>query len=86
MRGLGSFTVDVESRIARASYGIKVREQFDPDLHDVRDKIWYEDRQQWYADNQMTWTLKAVRQFEAWIITLEFRDTTHRIKYLLTWY
>lgn len=60
MRGLGSFTVDVQSRIARASYGVACGKYFDPDVHLVQDKYWDEQRLEWWAKNQVEWTLKIV--------------------------
>ncbi|KAF4462383.1 hypothetical protein FALBO_10812 [Fusarium albosuccineum] len=50
--------VNVEARIARMSYGIKSQTQFDPEIHDIRDKVWSDSEQEFKAQNQMKWFLR----------------------------
>ncbi|KAK2024068.1 actin-like ATPase domain-containing protein [Colletotrichum zoysiae] len=51
-------SVNVKSRIARVSYGVSVRENFDKKKHSSKSKIWCKDEQKWLADDQMNWFLK----------------------------
>ncbi|KAF5017906.1 hypothetical protein F66182_10135 [Fusarium sp. NRRL 66182] len=52
------FEVNIESRIARMSYGIRYRTRFIVGLHDECDKIWSEEEQEFETDNKMTWFLR----------------------------
>lgn len=54
------FTVEVQSRISRASYGVICQEKFDASKHLEEDKIWDEDQQDWKAKNQMKWLIQEV--------------------------
>ncbi|KAL1835623.1 hypothetical protein VTJ49DRAFT_6307 [Mycothermus thermophilus] len=58
LQGLGSFTVQIQSRIARASYGTTVIRDWNSRMHKKKDKYWDEERQGWYARDQMDWSLK----------------------------
>ncbi|KAJ3530223.1 hypothetical protein NM208_g9420 [Fusarium decemcellulare] len=53
-----SIGVNVKARIARMSYGIKYTTRFDPKVHDIRDRHWSEDEQEFQAKNQMKWFLR----------------------------
>jgi hypothetical protein len=50
----------VLSRILRCSYGTRFHTLFDPSMHSVEDKFWYEMKGLWYAKNQMEWYLYKV--------------------------
>jgi hypothetical protein len=50
----------VVSRIARYSYGFRVNQVFDPNVHSFQDRWWDDERGQWMARNQMAWILKRV--------------------------
>lgn len=50
----------IASRFARHSYGILVSHEFDPSLHQLRDKYIDKVDGTVRADNQMTWLLKKV--------------------------
>ncbi|KAJ3961879.1 hypothetical protein N0V92_001443 [Colletotrichum tropicale] len=51
-------SVKVQSRIARASYGVRFRTHFDPSKHLEKDKHWCDIDQEWKADNQIHWYLE----------------------------
>ncbi|RFN42067.1 hypothetical protein FIE12Z_12891, partial [Fusarium flagelliforme] len=53
--GLG---VQIGARVARKSYGVCFTERFDEKKHLQHHKYWNEERQEWYANNQMKWFLK----------------------------
>lgn len=55
-----SMPVAVTSTIARASYGITFRADFDDNTHLREDKTWDEYELRWKANNQITWFLKKV--------------------------
>jgi hypothetical protein len=66
MRGLSStFSVDVEARVARASYGTMSDNVWRPSKYKLSDKFWHEARQGWYAQNQMNWYIEIVCPFPA---------------------
>ncbi|KAF5561106.1 mitochondrial-type heat shock 70 [Fusarium napiforme] len=50
--------VTVGARVARNSYGVSFRTDFDPQKHRQSDKVWSEERQEWRAENQMQWFLR----------------------------
>ncbi|KAK1970942.1 actin-like ATPase domain-containing protein [Colletotrichum sublineola] len=51
-------SVSVKSRIARASYGVTFRTDFDKKKHSALSKKWCEEERKWMAYNQMNWFLK----------------------------
>ncbi|KAK8110207.1 Heat shock 70 kDa protein 12B [Apiospora kogelbergensis] len=53
-----SMPVAITSTIARASYGITFRADFDENTHLREDKTWDEYELRWKANNQITWFLK----------------------------
>ncbi|CAJ2504004.1 Uu.00g113980.m01.CDS01 [Anthostomella pinea] len=57
-QGLVKQTVQVRSRIARASYGWCYATNFIEGVHDKRDKRWDEYDGEWVAWKQMTWAVK----------------------------
>ncbi|KAJ4418730.1 hypothetical protein N0V82_005403 [Gnomoniopsis sp. IMI 355080] len=50
-------SVEIRSRVARASYGIVCREAWDPTKHSIEDKIFDPQQQLWKATNQMKWLI-----------------------------
>ncbi|KAK4110219.1 actin-like ATPase domain-containing protein [Canariomyces notabilis] len=58
LRGISTFSVKVESRIARASYGLVQWVSWNPAVHNPVDKVWDEDEQAWKAKDQMGWLIK----------------------------
>ncbi|RGP65283.1 hypothetical protein FLONG3_9259 [Fusarium longipes] len=60
-------SITVDTRIARMSYGTSFIEEFDRKKghHRVSDRIWSEDEQIWYADNQMKWFLREGRDMSS---------------------
>lgn len=54
------FSVEVRSRICRASYGIICQEKWDENKHLPEDKFWDDDQQGFKARNQMKWLVKEV--------------------------
>ncbi|KAK3488063.1 uncharacterized protein B0T23DRAFT_447115 [Neurospora hispaniola] len=56
--GIGKLSVQVQTRVARASYGICWNEPWDTRRHDPEDKYWCEIDQQYFARGQMAWLLK----------------------------
>ena len=63
MRGLSTFSVDVEARVARASYGSMANNVWRASKHKLSDKFWHEARQGWYAQHQMNWYIEIVCHF-----------------------
>ncbi|KAI0401998.1 hypothetical protein F4802DRAFT_618248 [Xylaria palmicola] len=57
-RGLTEQVVKVQSRVARMSYGWKFWTEFNPNCHDLRDKVWDRVRGKWMASNQIEWAIK----------------------------
>lgn len=55
--------ITVTSTISRASYGIKISEQFEEGKHLEEDKKWDQEEGKWRAKNQMKWYLKKVWRF-----------------------
>lgn len=51
----------VKARIARASYGLRIRLPWDGSRHSRRDKTWHKHRLEWRATNQMRWLIVKVR-------------------------
>ncbi|KAK1995876.1 actin-like ATPase domain-containing protein [Colletotrichum falcatum] len=51
-------SVNVQSRIARASYGVTFETDFKKREHSARSKIWSDKEQKWMASDQMSWFLK----------------------------
>ncbi|EQB48470.1 hypothetical protein CGLO_12301 [Colletotrichum gloeosporioides Cg-14] len=51
-------SVKVQSRIARASYGVGFNTRFDPSKHLEKDKFWCDVNQEWKAKNQIHWYLE----------------------------
>ncbi len=68
--------IEVESRIARASYGVSYDEEWVLGKHAAKDKIWSDIHQCNMAANMMRWFLKQVRQT---LRTLHFLSTEHRL-------
>ncbi|KIL94945.1 hypothetical protein FAVG1_01876 [Fusarium avenaceum] len=50
--------VRVGARIARRSYGICFHTKFNPKIHEISDRFWSDDQQEWRAKDQMRWFLK----------------------------
>ncbi|WZH40085.1 mitochondrial-type heat shock 70 [Fusarium acuminatum] len=50
--------VRVGARIARRSYGVCFNTKFNPEIHDISDRFWANDQQEWLAKEQMKWFLK----------------------------
>ncbi|KAI1749158.1 hypothetical protein F4782DRAFT_533771 [Xylaria castorea] len=63
--GLTEKVVKVRTRIARLSYGWTFSLPFDPNIHDVRDKIWDDITGTWQADDQMEWAIKKGQDISA---------------------
>ncbi|CVK84197.1 related to hsp70 protein [Fusarium mangiferae] len=59
---LANLGVEVETRVARMSYGIKIRAPFMEGHHNQADKVWSHVYQKYLADNQMAWFLKEVKK------------------------
>ncbi|KAF5713871.1 hypothetical protein FMUND_7702 [Fusarium mundagurra] len=55
---LANLGVEVETRVARMSYGIKCRTPFVEGHHNEADKLWSHVYQNYRAENQMAWFLK----------------------------
>ncbi|KAM0489237.1 hypothetical protein ACHAP7_000294 [Fusarium lateritium] len=55
-----SLGINVETRIARMSYGIICSVPFIEGWHDKRDKEWDDSEQRFEASNQMRWFLREV--------------------------
>ena len=53
----------VISRKARYSYGVMLNEFFDNKHHDVNDRFFDEQRDEWMAREQMSWFIKQVSDF-----------------------
>lgn len=53
-------SVQVGSRVARASYGTLQYENYDPDVHDRRDRAWSDEEAGWVAVDQPVWFIKYV--------------------------
>ena len=58
--GIPAFSVQVQARVARSSYGVTMNDDWSAKRHARKDKYWCEDRQAWMASNQMDWFLKVV--------------------------
>ncbi|KAH6856361.1 hypothetical protein B0I37DRAFT_425624 [Chaetomium sp. MPI-CAGE-AT-0009] len=58
IQGLPTFSVNVQERVARASYGVRYDESWCEKTHNPDDKFYDEDWQEWQARNQMSWFLK----------------------------
>ena len=54
--------VSVISTIARASLEVRFHEPFEEGKHLEEDKLWNEDEGRYYAEDQMWWYLRKVRQ------------------------
>ncbi len=52
--------IKITSTIARASFGVSMREAWNGEKHLVEDRCWDEDELKWKAKNQMRWYLKKV--------------------------
>lgn len=57
------FTVEVVSRISRASYGVTCQEKFDPTKNLNKDKVFDEEQQDTKATNQMKWLIEEGRPY-----------------------
>jgi len=57
---VGEDVAKVESRIARASYGLVYRTKFIEGQHDPRDKRWCPVEEDYFAVGQVEWFLKKV--------------------------
>lgn len=55
------FSVDVGSRIARASYGVVCEEEFDGDVHQAKDKVFNPVLQKDVVPMVMKWHVCSVR-------------------------
>jgi hypothetical protein len=58
--GLSRLSIEVKSRIARASYGIRMRDTFNPKIHDGTDKVWDQLTREWKANNQIELFIEKV--------------------------
>ena len=58
---LPTFLVNIEARVARASYGVMLNEPWRKKAYKAEDKYYDEKWQEWLAENQMQWFLKIVR-------------------------
>lgn len=54
-------TVEVESRIARASFGVVCQEDFDPEKHLDEDKVMDNDLGRFVVTKRMKWFITKVR-------------------------
>ncbi|KAH6632067.1 hypothetical protein F5144DRAFT_612594 [Chaetomium tenue] len=54
---LPTFLVNVQARVARASYGVMLNKSWREEVHNPDDKYYSEDRQKWMAQKQMRWFL-----------------------------
>ncbi|EGO59403.1 hypothetical protein NEUTE1DRAFT_39823 [Neurospora tetrasperma FGSC 2508] len=63
--GIGKLSVQVQTRVARASYGICLSEPWDTRRHDPEDKYLCEIDQKYFARNQMAWLLKEIDEIAA---------------------
>lgn len=58
--GIGKLSVQVQTRVARASYGICWNEPWNSQHHNHEEKYFCDIEQQYYARNQMAWLLEEV--------------------------
>lgn len=58
------FSVEVASRISRASYGVMCMEKWDEQKHQghPEDRIFDNQHRMWKANNQMKWLIREVRK------------------------
>ena len=79
-QGLSSArSVDITSRVARLSYGLRMRVPFVVGKHDIRDRVWDEKSCFYRANNQMLWYIRRVS-----LSSLTLSASAHCCKRLLT--
>ncbi|TRX88275.1 hypothetical protein FHL15_010842 [Xylaria flabelliformis] len=61
-RRLTEPVMKVHARVSRLSYGWDTMPFFDPNIHDVRDRVWDDTVEDWLAENQVEWVIKRVSQ------------------------
>ncbi|KAK0672629.1 hypothetical protein QBC41DRAFT_380636 [Cercophora samala] len=59
LHGYSNFSVDVQGRISRASYGVTCRMPWNDDVHDAAQKYFCEVEQIWKVTGNMKWFLKS---------------------------
>lgn len=55
-----TLSVEVEARIARASYGTFFADNWNSATHSIEDKYWCNQEKAWKANNQIKWFLRQV--------------------------
>ncbi|KAK1976354.1 hypothetical protein LZ30DRAFT_603637 [Colletotrichum cereale] len=69
-------SINVRSRIARASYGTAYFTEFDEKVHSFHSRTWCTDEHKWLADNQMKWFLEQGTDVSS---TSPVRDDFYRL-------